>query len=115
MIMVDDFNFYTNPLNYTYETWLHAIRQFLPNDGQDTIIAAGLISQQDWENGYRVYAFDLSRAPVNKRAGKLLWSFTNNSPYTVQLHAMPIARRRMAITYSVGAQGPSVDILQGEA
>ena len=113
-IMVDDFNYYVNPLNYTYETWLHALRQFLPNDGQDTIISGGLIDQQAWENGYRVYAFDLSRAPVSKRAGKLFFNFTNNSPYTIQLHALPIAAKRLAITYSPGAKGPSVSVFQGD-
>lgn len=113
-IMVDDFNYFVNPLVYTYETWLHAVRQFLPNDAQDTIIAAGLIDQHAWENGYRVYAFDLSRAPVAKRAGKLFFNFTNNSPYNIQLHALPIASRRMQMTYTAGAKGPAVQIYQGD-
>lgn len=44
-------SYFVNPLNYTYETWLHAVRQFFPNDAQDTIISAGLLNQHDWENG----------------------------------------------------------------
>ena len=49
-------------LNYTYENFLHQVSLAETLTSTDIGLNCGLINQEFWENGYRVYYMDLARS-----------------------------------------------------
>jgi hypothetical protein len=49
-------------LNYTYENFLHQVSLAETLTSTDIGLNCGLINQEFWENGYRVYFMDLARS-----------------------------------------------------
>ena len=74
-------------LNYGYENFLEQVSQYEKVNSSDFGISCGLISQQMWENAYRVYFVDLSRSlegdMINPR--NITFSFNNNTNITIDI------------------------------
>jgi hypothetical protein len=62
-VLVSGSNLYQSNLNYTFEQFQNELRKEGINGGGSLGMSSGLISQNDFENGYRFIVADLSRTP----------------------------------------------------
>lgn len=91
------------PLQYSYEYFLDQFRDNLFNGAQDNIIAAGLVNEHMWKNGYTIYPFNLTRTiyalPPNESVSFVI-TFTNNSICPIEVHALIEYER--VVSFSMG-------------
>jgi hypothetical protein len=62
-VLVSGSKLYQSNLNYTFEQFQNELRKEGINGGSSLRMSSGLISQNDFENGYRFIVADLSRTP----------------------------------------------------
>jgi hypothetical protein len=62
-VLVSGSNLYQSNISYTFESFQNELRKEGINGGSSLGMSSGLISQNDFENGYRFIVADLSRTP----------------------------------------------------
>jgi hypothetical protein len=74
-------NVLQNTLNYTYENFLEQVSLYEKLNQGDIGLSCGLINQSYWENAYRAYYVDCTRANISDllTPRNINISFTNNS------------------------------------
>lgn len=73
--------------NYTYEDYLEQVNQYNNINGQDLGLSCGLLSQYMWEQGYRFYYINCSRANIAdmNTPRNVTLTFLNNSQQSIDL------------------------------
>ncbi len=81
-LMINGKNYYANPIQYDFSTYLQNVSGYLPGGAFDSdSLGAGQISERDFNNGYTFYTFDLTRS---EQIGK---NFQPDLPMTCILNA----------------------------
>ena len=62
-VLLSGNNVFQSNLNYSYEQFVQELHKTGINGGSSTGLSSGLISQTDFENGYRFLLADISRTP----------------------------------------------------
>ena len=92
---------------YGYEQFLQEVRGSNSlNGGIPLALSSGLLSQNDWENGYRFCYVDLSRRISQANddvSGSIQVSFTNASAYTSDYFYIIAYEKQIVISTSTGA------------
>jgi hypothetical protein len=106
-ILVSGQNIYQSNYQYGFEQYLQEVRGSNSlNGGLPLALSSGLISQQDWENGYRFIYVDLSRrvSQANDDISRSIQvSFTNSSAYCMDYFYVIAYEKQISISTSTGA------------
>jgi hypothetical protein len=80
-------NVLSNTLNFTFENFLEQVSLYEKLNNSDMGLSCGLISQQFWEQAYRVYYVDCTRATNADQMSprNVNISFNNNSLQTIDI------------------------------
>ena len=86
-IAIGGTNVLQNTLNFTFENFLEQVSLYEKINQGDMGLSCGLISQQFWENAYRVYYVDCTRATNADQMSprNVNISFNNNSLQTIDV------------------------------
>jgi hypothetical protein len=87
-VLVSGSNLYQSNLNYTFEQFQNELRKEGINGGSSIGMSSGLISQNDFENGYRFIVADLSRTPSEatdnvSKSIQVIGTNTGDKPITI--------------------------------
>ena len=92
---------------YGFEEWLNEVRgSNALNGGISLGLTSGLLSQNDWENGYRFCYIDLSKrmSQANDDISRSIQvSFTNAASYTMDYFYIIGYEKQLQISTSTGA------------
>ena len=106
-ILVSGQNIYQSNYMYGFEEWLQEVRgSNAINGGIPLGLSSGLLSQNDWENGYRYVYVDLSKrmSQANDDISRSIQvSFTNASAYTCDYYFIIGYEKSIVISTSTGA------------
>ena len=106
-ILVSGQNIYQSNYMYGFEEWLQEVRgSNAINGGIPLGLSSGLLSQNDWENGYRYCYVDLSRriSQANDDISRSIQvSFTNAAAYTSDYFFIIGYEKSIQISTSTGA------------
>ena len=106
-VLVSGQNIYQSNYMYGYEEWLQEVRgSNAINGGIPLGLSSGLLSQNDWENGYRYCYVDLSRriSQANDDISRSIQvSFTNAAAYTSDYFFIIGYEKSIQISTSTGA------------
>jgi hypothetical protein len=106
-ILVSGQNIYQSNYMYGFEEWLQEVRgSNAINGGIPLGLSSGLLSQNDWENGYRFCYVDLSKrmSQANDDISRSIQvSFTNASAYTSDYFFIIGYEKQIQISTSTGA------------
>ena len=106
-ILVSGQNIYQSNYMYGFEEWLQEVRgSNALNGGIPLGLSSGLLSQNDWENGYRFCYIDLSKrmSQANDDISRSIQvSFTNASSYTCDYFFIIAYEKQITISTSTGA------------
>jgi hypothetical protein len=106
-ILVSGQNIYQSNYMYGFEEWLQEVRgSNAINGGIPLGLSSGLLSQNDWENGYRYVYVDLSKrmSQANDDVSRSIQvSFTNASAYTCDYYFIIGYEKSITISTSTGA------------
>jgi hypothetical protein len=106
-VLVSGSNIYQNSFQYTFEHWRAEVRQSNSlNGGVATALSSGLLSQTEWENGYRAIYVDLSRhvSQANDDISRSIQVvFTNSSGAVLDFIYIIGYERELQISTSTGA------------
>ena len=106
-ILVSGQNIYQSNYQYGFEQFLQEVRGSNSlNGGIPLALSSGLLSQQDWENGYRVCAIDLSRrvSQANDDISRSIQvSFTNSATYCMDYMYVIAYEKSVSISTSTGS------------
>ena len=106
-VLVSGQNIYQSNYMYGYEQFLQEVRGSNSlNGGIPLALSSGLLSQNDWENGYRFCYVDLSRrmSQANDDVSRSIQvSFTNASAYTTDYFYIIAYEKSLVISTSTGA------------
>ena len=86
-VSVGGVNVLSNVLSFGFEDFIEQVSIYEKINAGDFGLSCGLISQSHWENAYRVYYVDLSRANIADlmTPRNIQVSFTNNSLQTLDI------------------------------
>ena len=106
-ILLSGTNLYQSNINYNFEHFLQEVRPSNSiNGGLSLGMSSGLLSQSDWENGYRIHYFDLSRK-VSQASDDISRSlqvvFTNASKVSMDYYYVIGYQREVQISTSTGS------------
>ena len=106
-ILVSGQNIYQSNYNYGFEEWLQEVRGSNSlNGGIPLGLSSGLLSQNDWENGYRFIYVDLSRrmSQANDDISRSIQvQFTNASTYCTDYYFIIGYEKSITISTSTGS------------
>ena len=106
-ILVSGQNIYQSNYIWGYEEWLNEIRGSNSiNGGIPLGLSSGLLSQVDWENGYRFCYIDLSRRISQANddiARSIQVIFTNSAAYMVDNYYFISYEKSITLNTSTGA------------
>ena len=106
-ILVSGQNIYQSNYQYGFEQFLQEVRGSNSlNGGLPLALSSGLLSQQDWENGYRFCYVDLSRrvSQANDDISRSIQvSFTNSSTYCMDYFYVIAYEKQLSLSTSTGA------------
>ena len=98
---------YAQNFMYGFEEWLQEVRGCNSlNGGIPLALSSGLLSQNDWENGYRYGFVDLSRRVSQSNddiSRSLQLQFVNSSAYMCDYHIIVGYEKQVQISTSTGA------------
>jgi hypothetical protein len=104
-ILVSGANLYQQNLNYSVEHFIQELRKTESlNGGMSVGMSSGLISQLDYESGYRFLVSDLSRCPseASDNVSKSIQVIgTNSSKYPIDIFWYLIFERETPLTYKL--------------
>jgi len=106
-ILLSGSNLYQSNINYNFEHYLQEVRASNSiNGGLSLGMSSGLLSQSDFENGYRIHYFDLSRK-VSQASDDISRSlqvvFTNASKVSMDYYYVIGYCREIQISTSTGS------------
>jgi hypothetical protein len=106
-ILVSGQNIYQSNYMYGFEEWLNEVRgSNALNGGIPLGLTSGLLSQNDWENGYRFCYIDLSKrmSQANDDISRSIQvSFTNAASYTMDYFYIICYEKQIVLSTSTGA------------
>ena len=106
-ILVSGQCIYQQNLTYGFEEWLQEVRGSNSlNGGIPMALSSGLLSQNDWENGYRYCYIDLSRriSQSNDDVSRSIQvSFTNSAAYVCDYWYIIGYEKQIVVSTSTGA------------
>lgn len=106
-ILVSGQNIYQSNYQYGFEQYLQEVRGSNSlNGGLPLALSSGLLSQQEWENGYRFCYIDLSRrvSQANDDISRSIQvSFTNSATYAMDYYYIIAYQKQISISTSTGA------------
>ena len=106
-ILVSGQNIYQSNYMYGFEEWVQEVRGSNSiNGGIPLALSSGLLSQNDWENGYRFCYVDLSRrmSQANDDISRSLQvSFVNSASYAADFFFIIGYEKSITISTSTGA------------
>ena len=106
-ILVSGQNIYQSNYQYGFEQWLQEVRGSNSlNGGIPTALSSGLLSQNDWENGYRYCYVDLSRrmSQANDDISRSIQvSFTNSATYCMDYFFVIGYEKQLVLSTSTGS------------
>jgi hypothetical protein len=106
-ILVSGQNIYQSNYMYGFEEWLQEVRgSNAINGGIPLGLSSGLLSQNDWENGYRFCYVDLSKrmSQANDDISRSIQvSFQNASAYTSDYFFIIGYEKSIQLSTSTGA------------
>jgi len=106
-ILVSGQNIYQSNYTYGWEEWLQEVRgSNAINGGISMGLSSGLLSQNDWENGYRFCYVDLSRRisqPNDDISRSIQVIFTNSATYACDYYFIIGFEKQIVISTSTGS------------
>jgi hypothetical protein len=106
-ILVSGQNIYQSNYQYGFEQYLQEVRGSNSlNGGLPLALSSGLLSQQEWENGYRFIYVDLSRrvSQANDDISRSIQvTFTNSSTYCMDYFYVISYEKQISLSTSTGA------------
>lgn len=107
-ISVSGINCFPANFKYDYEAWLNELSKTGVNGGLTAGLASGLLSQNDFQTGYRFYYVDLSRRlPLDDSVAKSIQVLgTNASTKEVDYYCFVEYQRSITIAMDTGAIVP---------
>jgi hypothetical protein len=98
---------YASNYMYGFEEWLQEVRGCNSlNGGIPLALSSGLLSQNDWENGFRYGFVDLSRRMSQSNddiSRSLQLNFVNSASYMMDYHIIVCYEKQIQISTSTGA------------
>jgi hypothetical protein len=106
-VLVSGQTIYQSNYTYGFESWLQEVRgSNALNGGISLGLSSGLLSQNDWENGYRFIYVDLSRRisqPNDDISRSLQVIFTNSASYAMDYFYIVGYEKSITISTSTGS------------
>jgi hypothetical protein len=106
-VLVSGQNIYQSNYTYGFEEWLQEVRgSNAINGGISLGLSSGLLSQNDWENGYRFIYVDLSRRisqPNDDISRSLQVIFTNSASTAMDYYFIIGYEKSITISTSTGS------------
>lgn len=106
-ILVSGQNIYQSNYQYGFEQYLQEVRGSNSlNGGLPLALSSGLLSQQDWENGYRFIYVDLSRrvSQANDDISRSIQvQFQNSATYAIDYFYVIGYQKQLSISTSTGS------------
>ena len=106
-VLVSGQTIYQSNYTYGFEEWLQEVRgSNALNGGISLGLSSGLLSQNDWENGYRFCYIDLSRRisqPNDDISRSLQVIFTNSASYAMDYFYIVGYEKSITISTSTGS------------
>ena len=106
-MLVSGQNIYQSNYMYGFEEWLHEVRgSNAINGGISMGLSNGLLSQNDWENGYRfcyVALFRRISQPNNDFSRSIQVLFTNSANYAMDYYVIIGYEKQLTISTSTGS------------
>ena len=106
-ILVSGQNIYQSNYQYGFEQFLQEVRGSNSlNGGIPLALSSGLLSQQEWENGYRVCCVDLSRrvSQANDDISRSIQvTFTNSATYCMDYFYVIAYEKQIGLSTSTGS------------
>lgn len=105
-VLVSGSNLYQSNLNYTFEQFQNELRKEGINGGGSLGMSSGLISQNDFENGYRFIVADLSRTPseaTDNVAKSIQVTGTNTGDKAISIFWFLVFQREVEIDVQTGS------------
>ena len=106
-ILVSGQNIYQSNYMFGFEEWLQEVRgSNAINGGIPLGLSSGLLSQNDWENGYRYVYIDLSKrmSQANDDVSRSIQvSFTNSATYAADFFFIIGYEKQIVLSTSTGA------------
>ena len=106
-VLVSGQNIYQSNYTYGWEEWLQEVRgSNAINGGISMGLSSGLLSQNDWENGYRFCYVDLSRRisqPNDDISRSIQVLFTNSANYAMDYYVIIGFEKAITISTSTGS------------
>jgi hypothetical protein len=105
-VLISGSNLYQSNLNYTFEQFQNELRKEGINGGGSLGMSSGLISQNDFENGYRFIVADLSRT-VNQSSDDISKSIqvieTNTGDKPISIYWFLVFSREVEMDVQTGS------------
>ena len=106
-VLVSGQNIYQSNYTYGFEEWLNEVRgSNAINGGVSLGLSSGLLSQNDWENGYRFIYVDLSRRvsqPNDDISRSIQVIFTNSANTAMDYFMIVGYEKQLTISTSTGS------------
>ena len=106
-VLVSGQNIYQSNYTYGWEEWLQEVRgSNAINGGISMGLSSGLLSQNDWENGYRFCYVDLSRRisqPNDDISRSIQVIFTNSANTAMDFYFIIGYEKQLTISTSTGS------------
>jgi hypothetical protein len=106
-VLVSGQNIYQSNYMYGFEEWLQEVRgSNALNGGISLGLSSGLLSQNDWENGYRFIYVDLSRRvsqPNDDISRSIQVIFTNSASFCCDYYFIIGYEKQLTISTSTGS------------
>jgi hypothetical protein len=99
-------NLFQSNLNYTYEQFIQELYKTGINGGSSTGMSSGLISQTDFEHGYRFLLADLSRnssSAVDNVQRSIQVIGTNSGSQAIDIYWFIFFEREVTIDIATGS------------
>jgi hypothetical protein len=105
-VLLSGSNLWQNNLNYTFEQFSQQLHKTGINGGSSLGMSSGLISQNDWENGYRFLLADLSRTS-SEATDNIMKSIqvvgTNSGSQAIDIYWFLFFEREITIDIQTGS------------
>ena len=97
-------NILQNVMQYSFENFIEQVTQYEKINAGDLGLSCGLINQAYWENIYRAYYIDCSRASIadSMTPRNINLSFTNNSLQTIDVLVFTEYFKEMVVDVETG-------------
>jgi hypothetical protein len=105
-VLLSGSNLWQNNMNYTFEQFSQQLYKTGINSGSSLGMSSGLISQNDWENGYRFLLADISRTP-SEATDNIMKSIqvvgTNSGDKAIDIYWFLFFEREITIDIQTGS------------